>query len=288
MRKLLCGLANQQNFSSALKRARGAWPRFGPGLAVVLALGCWATAAVTAAEPVLRRESVLGFQPDSGFLAAGGIQYFFAIQTPKGEKVLSPESNEAEWDKAFRAMLALDQEGAWSGRGDTSYGVVLTRTLYRVEKPVAFFSKQRLLDAGFMSRVVPSMKLTQVGEGSFEVASAVLEGMPSYAFSLTHLPGADLPDQLAALAGFAGRKEKPNAILLQHNANFGRIMNVRTSHSSDVATFYRPDGEAATLIDSFAISFIYNLPPFDGAETMLEETIRQTGEIVLNLRELGE
>ena len=49
----------------------------------------------------------------------------------------------------------LDLHDYWTNRGDEQYHVLMTKVAYVLDKPVEFFSEERLSDPGYIARTIP-------------------------------------------------------------------------------------------------------------------------------------
>ena len=248
-----------------------------PLLRLLAAVACVCGQAAWAEEPVVRREPQARFVADEAFLAQGGVQYFYDF-VEKGADALKASP-------AYGAFRELDPARRWVSLEDPVY-VVMVRVVYLLDKDVSFFSRDRVLDAGYMNRVCPTCGIQPLGSGLYRVKQ-----MPANTSRVRHLAGGALQQSLAegwlrpALALSSGLGA-PEIVVLQENFDFESILGMRTGERSVTVTTHHAAAPGKTRVAVHMVTWMHNVPPFflGGAGRVHDATLEGTLSLVKYLR----
>ncbi|MFT3708842.1 MAG: hypothetical protein QM817_14425 [Archangium sp.] len=202
-----------------------------------------------AAQPPVKREEKADFEVDDSFQADGGVQIHFDLQKP-GSTAQPP----------FRALDRDDRLGTIIKE---PVHLCVMRVSYVVEKDVAFFTRERLLDLAYMRALAPQLQLSARADGGFQVGQS---------------PASDLSLEF--------HDDQRGPWLVQENVNFARVLGWRTGAWSATWTFHESLGPGRTRVTALSLSYLYNVPPgfLGGADRFRRETIDGALEVITRLR----
>jgi len=180
----------------------------------------------------------------------------------------------------------LDIYEYWEQKGEEEYDVLFTKVGYVLDQPINFFSKERLSDRAYISRIMPEAKIKQI-DSTYHISVGF--GAPDIDFTLNfyspeefeyHYP--KLPDYFKKYDGLG---QQPNLIAVQHNYQYGKVMFQQTSKMSISISRYFALNDGQTLAFNYTLIYIHNMPPAfiggsdflidkikDGTKALIEET----------------
>ncbi len=171
----------------------------------------------------------------------------------------------------------LDLYGYWDHKGDEKYDVLLTKVGYVLDKPVEFFTKERLADPGFISKTMPSAKINRV-DSIYHISVGF--GAPDIDYTLNFYTPEEFernyPKQKKYFKKYDGLALSPNLIVVQHNYHYGKVMFQNTSKMSISISRYFALNDKQTLAFNYTLNYIHNIPPsFIGGSDFLIEKIKE-------------
>ena len=171
----------------------------------------------------------------------------------------------------------LDLYGYWDHKGDEKYDVLLTKVGYVLDKPVEFFTKERLADPGFISKTMPSAKINRV-DSIYHISVGF--GAPDIDYTLNFYTPEEFehnyPKQKKYFKKYDGLGLSPNLIVVQHNYHYGKVMFQNTSKMSISISRYFALNDKQTLAFNYTLNYIHNIPPsFIGGSDFLIEKIKE-------------
>lgn len=171
----------------------------------------------------------------------------------------------------------LDLHDYWKNRGDEQYHVLMTKVGYVLDKPVEFFSEQRLSDPGYIAKTIPGAKVKKTGS-SYHLSAGF--GAPEIDYTLDFYSPGEFDHKYPALRTYFGKYDgpelSPEMVVVQHNYHYGKVMFQKTSKMSLSITRYFRFNEDQTLVMNYTLNYILNIPPdFVGGDDFLIQKIKQ-------------
>lgn len=176
-----------------------------------------------------------------------------------------------------RHAQPLDLFSYWNKRGQENYDVLLTKTAYILNESVDFFSEQRLSDPVYISKTMPSARVSQK-DSVYHVAVGF--GAPNIDYTLKFYTNDKFLSRYPLLNDYFlihdDLNESPELISVQHNFNYGRVMFQKTSKMSVSVSRYFGINEKQTLVLNYTLNYIHNMPPsLLGGSDFLVEKIKE-------------
>jgi hypothetical protein len=255
----------------------------------LIALFCitWAIpSAGQAAEPQKptlqpKIESKYLFALDHALLSQGTPQYF--AQLIESQKDPETEAN-------FVHILPLDSPGYFIHRGRDAYAIAIGMAAFTVQKPVAFYSPERLLSVDRMNRLTPELPARLDGDIPRHYIS---ETRPGSRFTLETFSRDDLlalGDSRPELR-YAEKAHPelgvPDRVAYQHTFDFGRLFGIKTAKGSLNLWAYYGVKPGQTLVQSYSLAYLENLPPraWGGGKVLLDGGRDATMVLIERLRQ---
>ena len=171
----------------------------------------------------------------------------------------------------------LDLYDYWGNKREEQYDVLLTKVAYVLDKPIDFFSEERLSDTDYISQTMPSAKIKRI-DSIYNIAVGF--GTPEIDYTL-HFYAPDefdqhYPDLKNYFSKHDGLSLSPNLIVVQHNFKYGKVMFQETSKMSISISRYFQLNEKQTLAMNYTLNYIHNIPPsFIGGSDFLIKKIKE-------------
>ncbi|MBM4377767.1 MAG: hypothetical protein FJ086_00435 [Deltaproteobacteria bacterium] len=239
-----------------------------------------ASAAGADEGPVVRRELAPHFAPDEAFLAQGGVQYFYDY---------FDKDEAAGQEREFPAFRGLDPAGRWEARRDPLYRVV-ARFVYDIHKDVSFFSAARVKDVAYMNRVCPSCNIREAPGGLYRVGQMPANTSRVRCFDRGQFQAVQSEPWAQQLLGLTRGMGTPDAVVLQENFDFERIVGMQTGEGSTTVTAHYALGPGRTRIAVHLVTLMHNIPPFflGGTGRVKDITLEGALSLIRQLRRYGE
>jgi len=247
----------------------------------LIALLGWGLACVAvAAAPHVRREQVARFSVDEPFLARGGVQYFYDFFEKE-----EPLAGELE----FSSFRDLDPSRRWESRREPLYRVI-ARFVYVIDKDVAFFSAERVKDVAYMNQVCPSCDIQAAPGGLYRVGQMPANTSRIRHFDRGQFQAAQAEPWAQQVLGLSRELGTPDAVVLQENFDFQRILGMKTGEGSATVTTHYALGPGRTRIAVHLVTLMHNIPPFflGGTGRVHDVTLDGALSLIRHLRGLGQ
>ena len=171
----------------------------------------------------------------------------------------------------------LDIYDYWGKRGDEQYHVLMTKVGYVLDKPVDFFSEERLADPSYISKTIPEAKIKKAGS-AYHISTGF--GAPEIDYTLDFYSpekfDLQYPDLKDYFEKYDGPELSPNLVVVQHNYNYGKVLFKKTSKMSVSISRYFQLNEEQTMVVNYTLNYILNMPPdFVGGNDFLIKKIKQ-------------
>ncbi len=225
-------------------------------------------------------ENQYHFVLDRALLNQGTPQYYSRLLLKKEAPLNTPE---------FSSIVGIDFPGYYRNRGNDDYAVMLGRVVFTIPKPIEFYSGTRLTDVNRMNRLMPEFPARRDPSRS---GSFFSDGYPGCKFTVETWSR----DELLALGNsrpelrYAEKMNPelgvPDRIVIQHNFDFERVLGFKTSRGALTLTAHYADGPNRTLISTFSLGYLENLPPavWGGAGIVTETSRDATLVLIERLR----
>ncbi|MBB6459399.1 hypothetical protein [Flammeovirga kamogawensis] len=170
---------------------------------------------------------------------------------------------------------------------------MLSRSVYFIDKPITFFSDSLLLCIPFLKRTFPSYTITEVKPKSYKAEGTTMA--PSFIFSeeIIHPLEVENEYQQKILDNYGeleigGVVYYPNKMSYRSCKEFSRVMMRKTNAYSVVVKFYYQLNSTNSIVQEYAISGMYNLPPsfVGGGKLLLEKVKENVLEVSKDINEL--
>ena len=171
----------------------------------------------------------------------------------------------------------LDLYDYWEHKGDEQYDVLLTKVAYVLDKPIHFFTKERLADPGFISQTMPAAKIKRI-DSIYHISVGF--GAPDIDYTLHFYSSEEFESQYPELKNYFGKYDglalSPDLIVVQHNYQYGKVMFQETSKMSISISRYFHLNKEQTLAVNYTLNYIQNIPPsFIGGSDFLINKIKE-------------
>ena len=171
----------------------------------------------------------------------------------------------------------LDLYEYWEHKGEEQYDVLLTKVAYVLDKPIDFFSEERLADPGYISKTMPAAKINRV-DSIYHISVGF--GAPEIDYTLHFYSPEEFENHYPELnkyfKQYDGLSLTPNLIVVQHNYQYGKVMFQNTSKMSISVSRYFALNEEQTLAFNYTLNYIHNIPPsFIGGSDFLIDKIKK-------------
>ena len=170
----------------------------------------------------------------------------------------------------------LDLYDYWEHKGEVQYDVLLTKVAYVLDKPIYFFSEERLSDPSYISQTMPSAKINRI-DSIYNISVGF--GAPEIDYTLHFYSPEEIEFQYPKLKNYFkkydGLELTPNLIVVQHNFKYGKVMFQETSKMSISISRYFQLNKEQTLVFNYTLNYIHNIPPsFIGGSDFLIAKIK--------------
>lgn len=171
----------------------------------------------------------------------------------------------------------LDLYDYWEHKGKEEYDVLLTKVAYVLDKPIYFFSEERLADPGYISRTMPAAKINRI-DSIYHISVGF--GAPEIDYTLHFYSPEEFENQYPKLKNYFKKYDglalPPNLIVVQHNYQYGKVMFQDTSKMSISISRYFQLNNEQTLAFNYTLNYIHNIPPsFIGGSDFLIQKIKK-------------
>ncbi|WKK65721.1 hypothetical protein [Lutimonas zeaxanthinifaciens] len=171
----------------------------------------------------------------------------------------------------------LDLYNYWEHKGEEQYDVLMTKVGYVLDKPIEFFSKERLSDPGYISQTMPAAKIKRI-DSTYHISVGF--GAPEIDYTLHFYSPEEFdshfPDLKNYFNAYDGLDLSPKLIVVQHNFKYGKVMFQETSKMSVSISRYFQLNKSQTLVFNYTLNYIHNIPPsFVGGSNFLIGKIKQ-------------
>jgi hypothetical protein len=171
----------------------------------------------------------------------------------------------------------LDLHNYWDNKGEEQYDVLLTKVAYVLDKPIDFFSKDRLADPGFISQTMPAAKIKRI-DSIYHISVGF--GAPQIDYTLHFYSPEEFDHHYPKLKNYFKKYDglglSPNLIVVQHNFQYGKVMFQETSKMSISISRYFQLNKEQTLAVNYTLNYIQNIPPsFIGGSDFLIDKIKK-------------
>ena len=171
----------------------------------------------------------------------------------------------------------LDLFDYWEKRGDEHYHVLMTKVGYVLDKPVDFFSEERLSNPGYISQTIPEAKVKKTGS-TYHISVGF--GAPEIDYTLDFYSPEEFDHQYPALTdyfkNYDGLELSPSLVVVQHNYHYGKVLFQKTSKMSISISRYFQRNKEQTMVVNYTLNYILNIPPeLIGGNDFLIEKIKQ-------------
>jgi len=170
----------------------------------------------------------------------------------------------------------LDLYHYWEHKGEEQYDVLMTKVAYVLDKPIEFFSEERLADPGFISQTMPAAKINRI-DSIYHISVGF--GAPEIDYTLHFYTPEEIGYQYPKLKNYFkeydGIALTPNLIVVQHNYQYGKVMFQKTNKMSISISRYFHLNNEQTLVFNYTLNYIHNIPPsFIGGSEFLIDKIK--------------
>lgn len=171
----------------------------------------------------------------------------------------------------------LDLYHYWEQKGEEQYDVLLTKVAYVLDKPVDFFTEERLADPGYISQTMPAAKIHRI-DSTYHISVGF--GAPEIDYTL-HFYSPEkfeyhFPNLKYYFKKYDGINLSPDLIVVQHNYQYGKVMFQQTSKMSISISRYFQLNKEQTLVFNYTLNYIHNIPPsFIGGSNFLIDKIKK-------------
>ena len=170
----------------------------------------------------------------------------------------------------------LDLYGYWEHKGEEEYDVLLTKVAYVLDKPIAFFSEDRLANPSFISQTMPSAKIKRM-DSIYHISVGF--GAPEIDYTLRFYTAEEFDSQYPELKNYFNKYDgltlSPHLVVVQHNYQYGKVMFQETSKMSISISRYFQLNNKQTLAFNYTLNYIHNIPPsFIGGSDFLISKIK--------------
>ena len=220
------------------------------------------------------------FALDRELLAQGTPQYFAQlIEAPRNPGT----------DGNFTHILTLDSPGYFLHRGRDAYSVTIGTAAFTIQKPVSYFTAQRLQSVERMNRLTPEIPARQEGQ---KPGHYISETNPGSRFTVETFSREELL-ALGSLRPELRYAEKahpelgvPDRVAFQHNSDFDRLFGFKTVKGSLMLTAYYEAGPSQTLVQTYSLAYLENLPPrfWGGGQALIDGGRDATMVLIERLR----
>jgi hypothetical protein len=171
----------------------------------------------------------------------------------------------------------LDLYEYWEHKGIEQYDVLLTKVAYVLDKPIHFFSEERLADPGFISQTMPAAKISRL-DSIYHISVGF--GAPEIDYTLHFYTPEEIGYHYPKLKNYFKKYDgiglSPNLIVVQHNYQYGKVMFQKTSKMSISISRYFQLNNEQTLVFNYTLNYIHNIPPsFIGGSEFLIDKIKE-------------
>ena len=171
----------------------------------------------------------------------------------------------------------LDLYDYWEHKGEEQYDVLLTKVAYVLDKPVDFYSEERLADPGYISKTMPAAKINRI-DSTYHISVGF--GAPDIDYTLHFYSPEEFESHYPKLKNYFRKHDgldlSPNLIVVQHNYQYGKVMFQETSKMSISISRYFALNEKQTLAFNYTLNYIHNIPPsFIGGSDFLIDKIKK-------------
>jgi len=158
----------------------------------------------------------------------------------------------------------LDLYHYWEHKGEEQYDVLLTKVAYVLDKPIHFFSEERLADPSYISQTMPDAKIKKI-DSIYHISVGF--GAPEIDYTLHFYSpeefGRLYPKLKNYFKKYDGLALSPNLIVVQHNYQYGKVMFQETSKMSISISRYFQLNKKQTLTFNYTL----NSKPVNSSET---------------------
>ena len=178
----------------------------------------------------------------------------------------------------------LDLYDYWEHKGQEEYDVLLTKVAYVLDKPIHFFSEERLADPGYISQTMPAAKIKRI-DSIYHISVGF--GAPEIDYTLHFYSPEEFKHQYSKLKNYFSKYDgmalSPNLIVVQHNYQYGKVMFQETSKMSISITRYFQLNKEQTLAFNYTLNYIQNIPPsFIGGSDFLINKMKEGIKALIN------
>lgn len=171
----------------------------------------------------------------------------------------------------------LDIYDYWEHKGEEQYDVLLTKVAYVLDKPVDFYSEERLADPGYISKTMPAAKIKRI-DSTYHISVGF--GAPDIDYTLHFYAPEEFESHYPELKNYFKKYDglalSPNLIVVQHNYQYGKVMFQNTSKMSISISRYFALNDEQTLAFNYTLNYIHNIPPaFIGGSDFLIDKIKK-------------
>ncbi len=235
------------------------------------------------------RENNIAFQPNKKLLDDNGLQYFIEITDKKLHSIEGYNVDSLQFKENF---IPLDLYNYWDKKGGENYHVILNKAFYVMEKPIRYFSKERLTNEKFIQKTLPQYQIQKLNEEKFHIDCGSFA--PEFDYNLTYHKAPFKNHHASNIVNYIKQKHPdfghPTAITIQHNYNFGKVLFHKTSKMSVAVYAYYPYKKNQTLVLNYTLNYVHNLPPklFGGYKFMMQEIVNGMKDLVAQTRKVCE
>lgn len=171
----------------------------------------------------------------------------------------------------------LDLYDYWENKEEEKYDVLLTKVGYVLDKPIDFFSEERLSDPNYISQTMPAAKINKI-DSIYNIAVGF--GTPEIDYTLHFYTPDEFDQHYPDLKNYFNKHDglslSPNLIVVQHNFKYGKVMFHQTSKMSISISRYFQLNNKQTLALNYTLNYIHNFPPsFIGGSDFLIDKIKE-------------
>ena len=209
--------------------------------------------------------SSFDFSPSSQSLQNGDIQYFYT---------LSPDSN------TLNALKELDINHTLSGADSSQYYLQVAKLAYRIKRPVSYFSSSRTCDLAYLKKIYIDLSVNEESACKFQIDSSF--PAPGFKIDFDWFDNTSAKKAPASLIGLDSSFGVPSVSITQVGHDFTNVMGEKTVLTTSSILNYYPVSLTETLVVSYSLSFIYNLPPkiFGGANAIKKKFLKQIPSLI--------
>lgn len=226
----------------------------------------------------------IDFSPSIQELESGEIQYYYELQKPSDQ----PATVTGVLDK----LKALDTHGVLKRKDSGQYYIQISKIAYTVKRPITYFSSKRTCDEAYMKQLYSALTLAAVKnrhcqftiDPSFPAPGLTMD---LYWYDNSSKTGKSLDSSLLNLDTHL---DQPAVSIFQYGHDFSRVMYEKTVLSTSALMNYYKISEDETLVMSYTLSFIYNIPPgfLGGAGALEKKFLEQMPPLVDRTETVGD